>query len=250
MNRLDRRSRLLAVAGIVILLLSFAASGEKPVGHPAMPFALVLFSRTALLAFLVAATICLWSRARTLALWFAGINLLQVLASVMALTQGTLTLKTIPIILVHAPSMWPEMDDPYRVPLLFADLAMRVASFVLYIWVIVRLFRTKAKLPTLPADAVREEVRPGARARPGAVPGVLGTIMAIALAMLFGVVARARNLSHMYSVIKHPILRGMYAVQGSLESWAKENGGAYPYAAEFDSDSSRFMKFLARDRVG
>jgi hypothetical protein len=49
---------------------------------------------------------------------------------------------------------------------------------------------------------------------------------------------------------KHPTLNGMLTVQESLDSWAKENGGAYPYATEFDSDSSRFMKFLARDRVG
>jgi hypothetical protein len=250
MKGLDTRNRLLAVAGIVILLLSFMSSAEKPLGVPAMPFALILLSRTAMLAFVVTATICLWKRARTLALVFAGTNWLQVLAFAMALTEGTLTLKRIPMILVHAPSMWPEMDAPYRVPILIVELITRVASLILYIWVIVKLFRTTAPRPALLAiDAPSEEPPSRGRARTGAVLG-LGTAMSIALVVLYSIITGPGRLANANYVVKHPTFRGMFAVQSSFESWAKENGGAYPYAAEFDSDSSRFMKFLARDRVG
>jgi hypothetical protein len=41
----------------------------------------------------------------------------------------------------------------------------------------------------------------------------------------------------------------MFDIRSSFESWAREHGGAYPYEDEFDSDSSLFMKYLARDRV-
>jgi hypothetical protein len=215
-----------------------------------MPFALILLSRTALLAFVVTATISLRRKARTLALVFAGINWLQVLAFAMALTGGTLTLKEIPIILVHAPLMWPEIGTPYRIPILMAGYITRLASLVLYTWVIVKLFMTTAPRPALSADALSEEPRSHGRARRVAVLGGLGTAVSIALVVLFSVSTRPGRLASANYAVKHPTLRGMYAVQSSFESWAKENGGAYPYKAEFDSDSSRFMKFLARDRVG
>jgi hypothetical protein len=250
MNRLVTRGRLLAVAGIVILVLSFMSSAENPPGVPAMPFVLILLSRTAMLAFVVTATISLWNRARKLALVFAGINWLQVLAFAMALTQGTLTLKKIPMILVHAPMMWPEMGTSHRFPILIAGFVTRVASLILYVWVIVKLFITRAPGPALPADALREEPRSRGRARTGAVLAGLGTVLSIALVMLFGISARQSRLARTNFLAKHPALPIMCGVQRSLDIWAKENGGAYPYAAEFDSDSSRFMKFLARDRVG
>ena len=98
--------------------------------------------------------------------------------------------------------------------------------------------------------ALREEPRSRGRARAGAVLGGLGTAMTIALVVLFSFVTRPGRLSSTNFVATDPTLRSMFAVQRSLEDWAKEHGGAYPDAAEFDSDSSRFMKFLARDRVG
>jgi hypothetical protein len=98
--------------------------------------------------------------------------------------------------------------------------------------------------------ALREEPRSRIRARAGAVLGGLGTAMTIALVVLFSFITRAGRPSGTAIGDTDPTLRSMFAVQSSLESWAKEHGGAYPYAAEFDSDSSRFMKFLARDRVG
>jgi len=182
---------------------------------------------------------------------FAGINWLRVLAFAMALTEGTLTLKKIPLILVHAPLMWPEMEAPYGFPIIIVDLITRMASLVLYIWVIVKLFRTRAPRPALLAiDALREEPRSRGRARTGVVLGGLLTALSIALVVLFSVITRPGRLSRMNYGITHPTFVTMLAVKSSLESWAKENGGAYPYPAEFDSDSSRFVKFLARDRVG
>jgi len=98
--------------------------------------------------------------------------------------------------------------------------------------------------------ALREEPRSRGRARAGAVLGGLGTAMTIALVVLFSFIARPGRLSSKNFGVTDPTLLSMFAVQSSLEDWAKEHGGAYPDAAEFDSDSSRFMKFLARDRVG
>ena len=98
--------------------------------------------------------------------------------------------------------------------------------------------------------ALREEPRSRGRARAGAVLGGLGTAMTIALVVLFSFITRPGRLSSKNFGVTDPTLLSMFAVQSSLEDWAKEHGGAYPDAAEFDSDSSRFMKFLARDRVG
>lgn len=247
MNGLDKRSRLLAVAGIVILVLNIISSGEKSAGAPAMPFALVLFSRTAMLAYLLAATICLWNRARILALVFAGINMLQILGFVEALAKDTS--EGIPILLVRAALMYPEIPTLHGFAAFIAGLVAHVVSLVLYMWVVVRLVMKAAPRPALPADALREEPRSRGRAGKGAVLGGLGAVLTIALVMLSAIIVRAGRLSRT-SIVKHPTLRGMYAVQSSFECWAKVNGGAYPYAAEFDSDSSRFMEFLARDRVG
>lgn len=98
--------------------------------------------------------------------------------------------------------------------------------------------------------ALREEPRSRGRARAGALLGGLGTTMTIALVMLLSIITRPGRLSNADFVPSGPSLSSMFDVRSSLEAWAKEHGGAYPYAAEFDSDSSRFMKFLARDRVG
>jgi hypothetical protein len=226
------------------------SSAENPPGVPAMPFVLILLSRTAMLAFVVTATISLWNRARKLALLFAGINWLQVLAFAMALTQSTLTLKRIPILLVEAPMMNPGFDTRHAILFLLAGYITRVASLILYVWVIVKLFWTTTPGPALPADAPREELPLRGRARTGVVLAGLGTVLSITLVVLFGISARQSRLARTNFLAKHPALPIMYGVQRSLEIWAKGNGGAYPYAAEFDSDSSRFMKFLARDRVG
>ena len=247
-NGLATRSRLLAVAGIVICVLSIMSSSEKRNGTPAMPFALILLSRTAMLAFVVAATISLWKRARTLALVFAVANWIRVLAFAMALTQETLTLKRIPMILSQAPAMWPDVFGPFGIPIVIMHLVMWVANPVLYIWVIVKLLRMPR--PALLASALPDEPTPRSRGRTGVVLGGLVTAMSIALVVLFGISARRDRLARMNFLAKHPALRSMYAVQSSLENWAKANGGAYPYATEFDTDSSRFMKYLARDRTG
>ena len=97
--------------------------------------------------------------------------------------------------------------------------------------------------------ALREEPRSRGRARAGAVLGGLGTAMTIALAVLFSTSTRPGRRSSTSSVITDPTIGNMFEVRSSLEAWAREHGGAYPDAAEFDSDSSRFMKFLARDRL-
>ena len=102
----------------------------------------------------------------------------------------------------------------------------------------------------LAIHALREEPRSRGRARAGAVLGGLGTAMTIALVVLFSIITRPGRLSSTNSGVTDPTLGSMFEVRSSLEAWAKEHGGAYPHAAEFDSDSSRFMKFLARDRVG
>jgi len=250
MNRLATRSRLLAVAGIVICVLSIMSSSEKRNGAPNMPFALILLSRTAMLAFVVTAVIHLWNKARKLALVFAVINWIRVLGFAMALTQETLTLKRIPMILSQAPSMWPDVFGPFGIPVVIMRLVMWVASPVLYIWVIVKLFRIKAPRPALLASTLPDEQTPSGRARTGTGLAWLAAGISVALVVLFGISARQDRLTRVDFLARHAALRGMFAVQSSLERWAKENGGAYPYSAEFDSDSSRFMKFLARDRVG
>jgi hypothetical protein len=97
--------------------------------------------------------------------------------------------------------------------------------------------------------ALREEPRSRGRARAGAVLGGLGTAMTIALVVLFSISTKPGRRSNTSPRVTDPTVGNMFAVRSSFESWARENGGAYPSAAEFDSDSSRFMKFLARDVV-
>jgi hypothetical protein len=149
----NMRSRLLAAAGIVILVLSFLSTGEKSPVEPAMPFVLILFSRVAMLAFVTTATVFLWKRARTLAKVFAGVNVLLVLAVVPAITR--VTMETIPMTLVHAPMMAPGMDTRYGIPIYIAWSIVRVTGLVLDVWVIVKLFfaaaprrATSGELPT------------------------------------------------------------------------------------------------------
>ena len=102
----------------------------------------------------------------------------------------------------------------------------------------------------LAIHALREEPRSRGRARAGAVLGGLGTAMTIVLVVLFSISTRPGRRSNTSPRVTDPTVGSMFAVRSSFESWARENGGAYPSAAEFNSDSSRFMKFLARDRVG
>ena len=97
--------------------------------------------------------------------------------------------------------------------------------------------------------ALREEPRSRGRAWAGAVLGGLGTAMTIALVVLFSISTRPGRRSNPNPVITDPTIGNMFEVRSSLEAWAREHGGAYPDAAEFDSDSSRFMEFLARDRL-
>lgn len=95
--------------------------------------------------------------------------------------------------------------------------------------------------------ALRHEPRSRKRARVGAVLGGLGILITAALVV---------NYIADVSMQPNPPIGdagatsyNMYNIQGSLDEWATENGGAFPYKADFDSDSSRFMKFLTRKRV-
>jgi hypothetical protein len=97
--------------------------------------------------------------------------------------------------------------------------------------------------------ALREEPRSRGRARAGAVLGGLGSVMTLLLLALLVISTRRSGHSNP-DFVPGPTLSGMFDVRSSLDAWARDHGGAYPSAAEFDSDSSEFMKFLARDRVG
>jgi hypothetical protein len=134
-------------------------------------------------------------------------------------------------------------DNPYR--------TIGTVSLVLGLLSVIP-FGALAGVPAilLAIYALREEPRSRGRARAGAVLGGLGTAMTIALVVLFSIITRPGRLSNTNSRVTDPTVESMFEVRSSFQSWAKENGGAYPDAAEFDSDSSRFMKFLARDRVG
>ncbi len=237
----------LAVAGIVILVLNFLSSGEKSPGVTAMPFALILFARTAMLAYVIAATIILWNRARILALVFAGINLVQILGFAQSIARDTW--EGIPVLMAHELMMNSAIPGLQRFADFIVGLVLTVTKLVLYVWVIVRLFMKGTPRPASPADGLNEESPSRDRAGKGAVLVGLGAFLGIVLLMSPAMIVRAGRISRT-PLARHPTLRGMYAVQGSFEVWAKQNGGAYPYPAEFDSDSSRFMKFLARDRVG
>lgn len=132
-------------------------------------------------------------------------------------------------------------DNPYR--------TIGTVSLVLGLLSIIP-FGALAGVPAIlfAIYALREEPRSRGRARAGAVLGGLGTAMTIALAVLFSITTRPGRLPST-DFVASPTLSSMFEVRSSLEAWAKEHGRAYPYAAEFDSDSSRFMKFLARDRL-
>jgi hypothetical protein len=98
--------------------------------------------------------------------------------------------------------------------------------------------------------ALRNEPRSRGMARAGAVLGGIGIAMTIAMVLWFSLIMRTARLASASFAATDPTLSGMYVIQSSLEEWAMEHGGAYPYQAEFHSDSSPFMEFLARDREG
>jgi len=98
--------------------------------------------------------------------------------------------------------------------------------------------------------ALREEPRSRGRARAGAILGGLGIALTVALVLMSPLVMKARRPSSPALARTDATRYNLYEFQCSLEEWAAEHGGALPYEWEFDSDSSRFMRFLARDRVG
>jgi hypothetical protein len=97
--------------------------------------------------------------------------------------------------------------------------------------------------------ALRNEPRSRKRARVGVVLGGLGIFMTAALVLVVTYIADVGMQPNPPIGDAGATSYNMYNIQSSLDEWATENGGAFPYKADFDSDSSRFMKFLARDRV-
>jgi hypothetical protein len=98
--------------------------------------------------------------------------------------------------------------------------------------------------------ALREEPRSRGRATAGAAFGGVGIAMTVALVLLVSFMAKAGKPSSPAIAGTDGTRYSMYTIQGSLEEWATEHGEAFPSEAEFDSDSSPFVLFLARDRVG
>ena len=98
--------------------------------------------------------------------------------------------------------------------------------------------------------ALRREPRSRGRAWSGVVLGGLGTTVTIALVLLFIYIAGVGRVAGPALGSTDATRYNLYEVQGSLDEWATGHGGTFPYKADFDSDSSGFMKFLARDRVG
>ena len=98
--------------------------------------------------------------------------------------------------------------------------------------------------------ALREEPRSRGRARAGALLGGLGIAMTVALILWVSFIVKSGRPSSPAVAGTDGTRYNMYEVQSSLEEWATKHGGAFPYESEFDSDSSQFMKFLARDQVG
>jgi len=98
--------------------------------------------------------------------------------------------------------------------------------------------------------ALREEPRSRGRARAGGLLGGLGIALTAALVMLFPLMVKARRPAAPSLARTDATRYNLYEFQYSLEEWAAEHGGALPYEWEFDSDSSRFVEFLARDKAG
>jgi len=101
----------------------------------------------------------------------------------------------------------------------------------------------------LSAFALRGEPRSRGRATAGVVLGSFGVLVTVGLMLVFASVSNRSGLARPDASGSGVVSNGKYLVQGSLEEWAADSG-AYPAPTDFDSDSSRFMRFLARDRVG
>ena len=98
--------------------------------------------------------------------------------------------------------------------------------------------------------ALREEPRSRGRAWAGVALGGVGIAITVVLVLLVSVWAKARSHSSPTTSGANATRYKLYEIQGSLEDWASAHGGAFPYQTDFDSDSSAFVKFLARDKVG
>jgi hypothetical protein len=98
--------------------------------------------------------------------------------------------------------------------------------------------------------ALRQEPRSRGRATAGAVLGAVGTFATVALTLLLIFTTRPGKAACPALANADATRYNLYEIQVSLDEWAAGHGGAFPYRSDFDSDSSGFVKFLARDRVG
>jgi len=112
-------------------------------------------------------------------------------------------------------------------------------------------FGALAGVPAVVLSALALRKEPGARGRSiaGLLLGATGILITGGLALWFAILTGPSRPHGPAVAGEAAVTYNMYSVQGSLEEWAEGNG-AYPAAADFNSDSSRFVTFLSRDRVG
>ncbi len=116
-------NKIIAIFGIVTYILSVIASATDLGGNLKFPIALVLISGTLSLIFVIMATIRLWNVERILSILFLSFNIILITLSV-----------------------FQEVIMPtYGSPLVILTNIVKVIRIILFIWVLIKLFKTNSR---------------------------------------------------------------------------------------------------------
>jgi len=117
------KNKILAIFGIVTYILSVLSSAEDLEGNSVTPVFLIGISGVATIVFVVMATVRLWKEARNLSIiFFSSVIILFILTIIQVLTP--LSYGSLVIILMNI---------------------SKVIYFIVFIWVIIKLFKIKEK---------------------------------------------------------------------------------------------------------
>ncbi len=117
------KNKTLAIFGIGTYLLSVIASASDLEGNPVVPVALIVISGLADLLFTIMATVRLWKSARNVSIIFAS-------SRVVLFILGVIQEFALP---------------SYGSPIIILSNIVKVVSFIVFVWAIIKLFRMKEK---------------------------------------------------------------------------------------------------------
>ncbi len=115
------KNKTLAIFGIGTYILSVLSSATNLEGNSIAPIALIVISGIATIVFIIMATVRLWKKAKNLSIMFVSSAL--ILFILMVIQEFTLS--------------------SYGSPIIILLNIVKVINFVVFVWVIIKLFKLK-----------------------------------------------------------------------------------------------------------